>query len=74
MHYILCPGLILSLLISESHSSPVALVFFLIVLLCIFALVIFVVYKRTRHRYFSTVRYRRNYDDADSASMIAETD
>ncbi|XP_060735001.1 lymphocyte antigen 75 [Tachysurus vachellii] len=59
---------------AKSHSSPVALVFFLIVLLCIFALVIFIVYKRTRHRYFSTVRYRRNYDEADSASMIAETD
>ncbi|XP_058256916.1 lymphocyte antigen 75 isoform X1 [Hemibagrus wyckioides] len=59
---------------AKSHSSPVALVFFLIVLLCVVALVIFVVYKRTRHRYFSTVRYRRNYDEADSASMIAETD
>ncbi|KAK3561497.1 hypothetical protein QTP86_005998 [Hemibagrus guttatus] len=59
---------------ADSHSSPVALVFFLIVLLCVVAVVIFVVYKRTRQRYFSTVRYRRNYDDADSASMIAETD
>ncbi|TSS35876.1 Lymphocyte antigen 75 [Bagarius yarrelli] len=59
---------------AKSHGTPVALVFFLIVLLCVVALVIFVVYKKTRLRYFSTVRYRRNFDEADSASMIAETD
>ncbi|XP_060797712.1 lymphocyte antigen 75 [Neoarius graeffei] len=59
---------------AKSHGTPVALVFFIIVLLCVIAVVIFVLYKKTRHRYFSTVRYRRNYDEADSASMIAETD
>ncbi|XP_053369706.1 lymphocyte antigen 75 [Clarias gariepinus] len=59
---------------AKSQGTPVALVFFIIVLLCVIAVVIFVVYKKTRHRYSSTVRYRRNYDEADSASMIAETD
>lgn len=77
MHHMLCLGLmwnLLSLPTSESQGTPVALVFFIIVLLCVTAIVIFVVYKKTRHRYFSTVRYRRNYDEADSASMIAESD
>lgn len=60
--------------LSESRGTPVALVFFIIVLFCVIAIVIFVVYKRTRQRYFTTVRYRRNYDEADSASMIEETD
>ncbi|KAB5559385.1 hypothetical protein PHYPO_G00028380 [Pangasianodon hypophthalmus] len=59
---------------AKSHGTPVALFFFIIVLLCVVAVMVFVLYKKTRHRYTSTVRYRRNYDEADSASMIAETD
>lgn len=77
MHHILCPELTWNLLpplTSESRGTPVALIFFIIVLFCVIAVVVFVVYKKTRHRYFSTVRYRRNYDEADSASMIAETE
>ncbi|XP_053490898.1 lymphocyte antigen 75 [Ictalurus furcatus] len=59
---------------AKSQGTPVALFFFIIVLLCVVAVVVFVLYKKTRHRYSSTVRYRRNYDEADSASMIAETE
>ncbi|XP_007237400.3 lymphocyte antigen 75 [Astyanax mexicanus] len=58
----------------SSAGTPVALAFFIIVLFCLVAVVIFVVYKRTRHRFFSTVRYQRNFDEADSTSMISETE
>ncbi|XP_076880757.1 LOW QUALITY PROTEIN: lymphocyte antigen 75 [Brachyhypopomus gauderio] len=59
---------------AKSKGAPVALVFFIIVLLCLTAVVVFVVYKRTRQHFFSTVRYQRNFDEADSTSMIAETE
>lgn len=60
-------------LVSES-GIPVALVFFIVVLICVLAVAAFVAYKKTRQRYFSTVRYQRNFDDADSTSMIAEAE
>uniref|UniRef100_A0A673JY01 Lymphocyte antigen 75 n=1 Tax=Sinocyclocheilus rhinocerous TaxID=307959 RepID=A0A673JY01_9TELE len=50
--------------------SPVALIFFIIVLICIFAAVPFILYQKNKHRFHSTVRYQRNFDDTDSASMI----
>uniref|UniRef100_A0AAY5E854 Lymphocyte antigen 75 n=1 Tax=Electrophorus electricus TaxID=8005 RepID=A0AAY5E854_ELEEL len=58
----------------KSKGTPVALVFFIVVLLCLTTMVLFIVYKRTRQHFFSTVRYQRNFDDADSTSMIAETE
>ncbi|XP_050978135.1 lymphocyte antigen 75 isoform X1 [Labeo rohita] len=53
-------------------GSPVALVFFVILLICIFAAIPFIIYHKNKHRFHSTVRYQRNFDDADSASMINE--
>uniref|UniRef100_A0A671PKU3 Lymphocyte antigen 75-like n=1 Tax=Sinocyclocheilus anshuiensis TaxID=1608454 RepID=A0A671PKU3_9TELE len=50
--------------------SPVALIFFIIVLICIFTAVPFILYQKNKHRFHSTVRYQRNFDDVDSASMI----
>lgn len=55
-------------------GSPVALVFFIIVLVCITAVASFVIYQKTRHRFSSTVRYQRNFDDADSTSMITDAE
>ncbi|XP_016331932.1 lymphocyte antigen 75-like isoform X1 [Sinocyclocheilus anshuiensis] len=51
-------------------GSPVALIFFIIVLICIFTAVPFILYQKNKHRFHSTVRYQRNFDDVDSASMI----
>ncbi|XP_056590497.1 LOW QUALITY PROTEIN: lymphocyte antigen 75 [Triplophysa dalaica] len=55
-------------------GSPMALVFFIIVLLCIAAAASFIIYQKTRHRFSSTVRYQRNFDDADGTSMITDAE
>ncbi|ROI84218.1 Lymphocyte antigen 75 [Anabarilius grahami] len=55
-------------------GSPVALIFFIIVFLCIVAAVSFVLYQKNKHRFHSTVRYQRNFDDADSTSMINDAE
>ncbi|KAL6469196.1 hypothetical protein MHYP_G00227200 [Metynnis hypsauchen] len=60
---------------AANHSgAPVALAFFIIVVLCLAAVVVFIIYKRNRHRFFSTVRYHRNFDEADSTSIISENE
>lgn len=51
-------------------GSPVALIFFIIVLLCIIIAGVFLLYQKNKHRFHSTVRYQRNFDDADSTSII----
>ncbi|KAK7127939.1 hypothetical protein R3I93_020500 [Phoxinus phoxinus] len=51
-------------------GSPVALIFFIIVLLCIIVAGVFLLYQKNKHRFHSTVRYQRNFDDADSTSII----
>ncbi|CDQ70480.1 unnamed protein product [Oncorhynchus mykiss] len=55
---------------TRSGSVPVALVFFLVVLTALLAAIGFVVYKKSRARFNSTVRYRRTIDDADSTSIM----
>ncbi|XP_051528122.1 lymphocyte antigen 75 isoform X2 [Myxocyprinus asiaticus] len=55
-------------------GSPVALIFFIILLLCIITAVSFLLYQKNRHRFHSTVRYQRNFDDADSTSMITNAE
>lgn len=55
-------------------GSPVALIFFIIVFLCIVAAVAFIFYQKNKHRFHSTVRYQRNFDDADSTSMINDAE
>uniref|UniRef100_A0A674DTW8 Lymphocyte antigen 75 n=1 Tax=Salmo trutta TaxID=8032 RepID=A0A674DTW8_SALTR len=55
---------------ARSGNVPVALVFFLVVLTALLAAIGFVVYKKSRARFNSTVRYRRTIDDADSTSII----
>uniref|UniRef100_A0A673JKY1 Lymphocyte antigen 75-like n=1 Tax=Sinocyclocheilus rhinocerous TaxID=307959 RepID=A0A673JKY1_9TELE len=55
-------------------GSPVALVFFIIVFICIVVTVSFILYQKNKHRFHSTVRYQRNFDDADSASMINDAE
>ncbi|KAJ8003555.1 hypothetical protein DPEC_G00149570 [Dallia pectoralis] len=52
------------------HGNAAALVFFLVVLTLLLGAVGFVVYKKGRKRYFSTVRYKRTIDDVDSTSII----
>lgn len=55
-------------------GTPVALVFFIIVLICIIVIVPFILYQKNKHRFHSTVRYQRNFDEADSASMINDAE
>uniref|UniRef100_A0A8C7D525 Lymphocyte antigen 75 n=1 Tax=Oncorhynchus kisutch TaxID=8019 RepID=A0A8C7D525_ONCKI len=55
---------------ARSGSAPVVLVFFLVVLTSLLAAIGFVVYKKSRARFNSTVRYRRTIDDADSTSIM----
>lgn len=60
----------LAVLSPGSGNAPVVLVFFLVVLTALLAAIGFVVYKKSRARFNSTVRYRRTIDDADSTSII----
>lgn len=55
-------------------GSPVALILFIIVFLCTVAAVCFILYQKNKHRFHSTVRYQRNFDDADSTSMINDAE
>uniref|UniRef100_A0A4W5R5W3 C-type lectin domain-containing protein n=2 Tax=Hucho hucho TaxID=62062 RepID=A0A4W5R5W3_9TELE len=55
---------------ARSGNVPAALVFFLVVLTALLAAIGFVVYKKSKARFNSTVRYRRTIDDADSTSII----
>lgn len=55
-------------------GTPVALIFFIIIVLILAAAVGFILYQKNKHRFHSPVRYQRNFDDADSTSMINDAD
>ncbi|XP_062280190.1 lymphocyte antigen 75 isoform X1 [Scomber scombrus] len=59
---------------AKSAGSPVALVFFIIILIALVSTIGFIIYKKKRHHFTSTVRYKRTYDESDNTSIITDAD
>ncbi|KAM9861163.1 lymphocyte antigen 75 [Aulostomus maculatus] len=59
---------------AESGGSPVALGLFIIVVIALLCTIAFVIYKKNRSHFSSTIRYRRTFDQPDSTSIITDAD
>ncbi|KAM8876936.1 lymphocyte antigen 75 isoform 1-T1 [Synchiropus picturatus] len=58
----------------KSSGSPVALGFFIILLIALLGVAAFVLYKKKRPHIFSTIRYKRTFNDSDNTSIITDAD
>ncbi|XP_057696411.1 lymphocyte antigen 75 [Corythoichthys intestinalis] len=57
-----------------SSGSPVAVGFFVVILLALVLAVAFIVYRKKQGHFTSTVRYKRTTDQADTTSILTEAD
>ncbi|XP_061669889.1 lymphocyte antigen 75 [Syngnathoides biaculeatus] len=59
---------------AESFGSPVAVVFFAVAVLALALAAAFIVYKKKRDHFSSSVRYKRTTDQTDTTSILTEGD
>ncbi|KAL4608947.1 lymphocyte antigen 75-like [Arapaima gigas] len=59
---------------APTRGSPVALILFLIIMVLLLVGVSYIVYRKSRSHFSSTVRYKRNFDEADSTSIITDAE
>lgn len=55
-----------------SKGAPVALAFFIVILILLLLAIGFVVYKKKRTYFTTTVRYKRTFDQTDSTSIVTD--
>lgn len=58
----------------KSSGSPVILGFLIVLIIALLGVAAFILYKKKRPHFFSTVRYKRTFNDLDNTSIITDAD
>ncbi|KAL2087575.1 hypothetical protein ACEWY4_016403 [Coilia grayii] len=58
----------------QSRALSSGAIFAMILMPALLGIALYFVYKKTRHHFFSSVRYQRNFDEVDSTSIINDTE